>query len=89
MPVLIKDLRTVLKKVTPKKKKLSKQDKKRQFVKALQKSIDNVVPDGYTGTIRTDNMSVYKKDANKFFNIFSKQLDVFKKKLKIKGKKKK
>ena len=36
MPVLIKDLRTVLKKVTPKKKKLSKRDKKRQFIKDLQ-----------------------------------------------------
>ena len=63
--------------------------KKSDFVKDLQIKIDKVIPDGYKGEIRTDNMSVYKKDANKFFNIFSKQLDVFKKKLKIKGKKKK
>ena len=87
MGVLIKDVSTVLKKIAPKKKKLSKQDKKRQFVKALQKSIDNVVPDGYTGTIRTDNMSVYKKDSDKYFKILDQQLKIFGDALKIKQKK--
>ena len=88
MPVLIKDLRTVLKKVTPKKKKLSKRDKKRQFIKDLQKRMDKVVPDGYTGTIRTDNMSVYKKDSDKYFKVLDKQLKIFGDALKIKPRKK-
>ena len=88
MGVLIKDVRTVLKKITPKKKKLSKREKKRQFVKDLQKRMDKVVPDGYTGTIRTDNMSVYKKDSDKYFKILDQQLKIFGDALKIKQKKK-
>ena len=50
--------------------------------------MDKVVPDGYTGTIRTDNMSVYKKDSDKYFKVLDKQLKIFGDALKIKQKKK-
>ena len=67
------------------KKRKTVQQSKREFIRNLQASLDKHVPSGYTGTIRTDNMSVYKKDANKFFKIFEQQLKTASKAL---GKKK-
>ena len=67
------------------KKKMTVQQSKWEFIRNLQASLDRHIPSGYTGEIRTDNMSVYKKDANKFFKIFDQQLKTLRKTL---GKKK-
>ena len=67
------------------KKKKTVQQSKRELIRNLQASLDRHIPSGYTGEIRTDNMSVYKKDADKFFKIFDKQLKTLRKTL---GKKK-
>ena len=63
-------------------KKASIRQRKKEFIRNLQNSLDNAVPNGYAGEIRTDNMSVYKKDADKFFKIFDKQLKIFRKAMK-------
>ena len=47
--------------------------------KQLQKEIDAVVPKGYSGEIRTDTMENYHKDADKYFDVLDKQLDILRK----------
>ena len=50
--------------------------KKKLIRKQLQKEIDAVVPKGYSGEIRTDTMENYHKDADKYFDVLDKQLEV-------------
>ena len=50
--------------------------KKNLIRKQLQKDIDAVVPKGYSGEIRTDTMENYHKDADKYFDVLDKQLEV-------------
>ena len=66
--------------------------KNKKAIKALQIEIDKLIPEGVedrTMKIRTDNMSIYKKDADKFFEVFKKQLELYRNSLKIKKGKKK
>ena len=66
--------------------------KNKKAINALQIEIDKLIPEGVknrTMKIRTDNMSIYKKDADKFFEVFKKQLELYKNSLKIKKRKKK
>ena len=53
--------------------------KKKLIRKQLQKEIDAVVPKGYSGEIRTDTMENYHKDADKYFDVLDKQLDILRK----------
>ena len=67
-------------------------NKNKKAINALQIEIDKLIPEGVknrTMKIRTDNMSIYKKDADKFFEVFKKQLELYKNSLKIKKRKKK
>ena len=64
--------------------------KNKKAIKALQIEIDKLIPEGVKNRkmqIRTDNMSIYKKDSDKFFEVFKKQLELYKNSLKIKKKK--
>ena len=64
--------------------------KNKKAIKALQIEIDKLIPEGVKNRkmqIRTDNMSIYKKDADKFFEVFKKQLELYRNSLKIKKKK--
>jgi hypothetical protein len=66
--------------------------KNKKAIKALQIEIDKLIPEGVKNRkmqIRTDNMSIYKKDADKFFEVFKKQLELYRNSLKIKKGKKK
>ena len=66
--------------------------KNKKAINALQIEIDKLIPEGVedrTMKIRTDNMSIYKKDADKFFEAFKKQLELYRNSLKIKKGKKK
>jgi hypothetical protein len=67
--------------------------KNKKAIKTLQIEIDKLIPEGVedrTMKIRTDNMSIFKKDSDKFFEVFKKQLELYRNSLKIKkGKKKK
>jgi len=67
--------------------------KNKKAINALQIEIDKLIPEGVedrTMKIRTDNMSIFKKDSDKFFEVFKKQLELYRNSLKIKkGKKKK
>jgi hypothetical protein len=63
--------------------------KNKKAINALQIEIDKLIPEGVknrTMQIRTDNMSIYKKDADKFFEVFKKQLELYRNSLKIKKK---
>jgi len=63
--------------------------KNKKAIKALQIEIDKLIPEGVKNRkmqIRTDNMSIYKKDADKFFEVFKKQLELYRNSLKIKKK---
>ena len=65
--------------------------KNKKAIKALQIEIDKLIPEGVKNRkmqIRTDNMSIYKKDADKFFEVFKKQLELYRNSLKIKKGKK-
>ena len=64
--------------------------KNKKAIKALQIEIDKLIPEGVKNRkmqIRTDNMSIYKKDSDKFFEVFKKQLELYRNSLKIKKKK--
>ena len=66
--------------------------KNKKAINALQIEIDKLIPEGVknrTMKIRTDNMSIYKKDSDKFFEVFKKQLELYRNSLKIKKGKKK
>lgn len=63
--------------------------KNKKAIKALQIEIDKLIPEGVKNRkmqIRTDNMSIYKKDSDKFFEVFKKQLELYRNSLKIKKK---
>ena len=63
--------------------------KNKKAIKDLQIEIDKLIPEGVknrTMKIRTDNMSIYKKDSDKFFEVFKKQLELYRNSLKIKKK---
>ena len=66
--------------------------KNKKAIKDLQIEIDKLIPEGVKNRsmkIRTDNMSIYKKDSDKFFEVFKKQLELYRNSLKIKKGKKK
>ena len=59
--------------------------KKKLILRQLQSDVDKAVPDNYSGEIRTDSWKNYQQDADKYFEVLDKQLDVlrnFKKKRK-------
>ena len=63
--------------------------KNKKAIKDLQIEIDKLIPEGVKNRsmkIRTDNMSIYKKDSDKFFEVFKKQLELYRNSLKIKKK---
>ena len=69
--------------------KNKKSIKNQKAIKALQIEIDKLIPEGVKNRsmkIRTDNMSIYKKDSDKFFEVFKKQLELYRNSLKIKKK---
>ena len=43
--------------------------KKKLILRQLQSDVDKVVPDNYSGEIRTDSWENYKKDSDKYFDV--------------------